>query len=496
MMISLEHDNKQITVAPKQAQAILNSNYRQHGIESGQIAIENYLRLNPKSEYSYELIYPVLMQVNDYLQLERVSASHLSINSNSLSANYAYAKALRFLRRPDEALLYMEKAIAINPQWENCRLELAIMYKDMGRLDEAERNLRKLVNDNCTLSNAYWHLTDINPHLAQSDIEALRNVIDNDQSPNDQVYAAFALYRFFHSNKEHQQAFEHLATGNQLQRSLFNYDLKHDIRQHQEIQSSFDGTIARGHQNGKQAIFICGMPRSGTTLVEQIISSHPLVNGGDELFELAKATEQALKQHQISAPYPTWAKELTDEQWQDIGEQYIKLTKHIAKGKRFTDKMPMNYKAVGVIANALPEAKVVYCQRSAIDIVLGCYKQLLGQGNQFAYDLTEITETVIAHNRLMRHWQQLLGEKLHIVNYEDIVKKQKQTTETLLTYLELPWQDDCLSFHNNNRPVHTMSNAQIRSPLFSSSLNAWQPYKKQLGPYMEMIAESDYQPLS
>lgn len=241
------------------------------------------------------------------------------------------------------------------------------------------------------------------------------------------------------------------------------------------------------------------MPRSGTTLAEQILSSHPRVVAGDELTDLPVATSEVLRERKISAPYPDWAAQLTAADWRNIGERYRALTAHLTEALRdgsgrpvfFTDKNLQNYKAVGLIHLALPDAKIIYCRRDPMDNLWGCYRQLFGDGLLFTYSQTELADTWHAANELMTYWQAQLPDKIFVLDYEALVADQETVTRQLLDFVGLPWDDACLAFYNNPRAVRTTSAAQVRSPLCADRLGQWRPFSEQLKPMQERLAQTD-----
>ncbi|RYZ82878.1 MAG: sulfotransferase, partial [Moraxellaceae bacterium] len=227
-------------------------------------------------------------------------------------------------------------------------------------------------------------------------------------------------------------------------------------------------------------IFICGMPRSGTTLVEQIVASHGRVTGGEELSELSKAAASVLNLKSVDKPFPDWASDLQGEDWYLIGQEYMRRTQNFHRTEYFTDKMPLNYKALGVVHLALPSAKIINCMRNPLDTVIGCYKQLFGDGLRFTYDLDELIEIYISYRKVMDHWKSQFPEKILDVHYENLVLNQESETRRMLDFLELDWSNDCLNFHKNSRPVYSASSSQVRQPIFKTSISGWRNYESQL----------------
>ena len=456
----------------------------------------------PNCKQAYSALYQILSFQQNFPELERVAIQAISHNEDDAHSYQALSNAYRFQRKSDEALHAMKKAVELAPNntpWLN---DLGIMYKELGQFEIALKTFELCVLQSPDFTESYWHRSDINAEMPKHYIKHLVLLLADKDSLNKsmQVYAAYALFKHYEYIKNFEKAFEYLTLGAETQRNTFNYDHQLELQEHENIEQVFDAQFFKQcSAEGKKLntdiptdspIFICGLPRSGTTLTEQIISSHKDVAAGDELFELARATQQVLQQIKPKQAFPFLARELTKEHWQNIGEKYLSLTQHININRFFTDKMPLNYKAIGLIHMALPSAKIVYCQRPPMDLLLGAYKQVLSQGNKYTYDLDELTSMIIAHHKLMQHWLNVFPDKIFTLNYQDLIHNQKDTTKKLLQFLGLNWQESCLHFYENNRVIHTLSNTQVRQPLFSKSLNSWHKYKAQLSPYAKKMQEA------
>ena len=458
---------------------------------------------------AYAALYKVLSFQQSFSALEKIALSAISHNPNHAESYYALSNAYRFQRQASNALAAMEKAVKLEPNnchWLNA---LAIMHKELGHFDVAIQHFEQCIKQSPNFTQAYWHRSDIKAQLPIEAVKHLTQLLNTEQTlkikAKDKVYAAYALFKHFEVNKSFEKAFSYLTIGAAKQRSSFNYDHQAELNEHKNIEQVFSQNLLNKNLNQKDtvpaktalrasndipddsAIFICGLPRSGTTLTEQIISSHSDVAAGDELFELAQATQNILQQVQPKQAFPFLANELTKKHWQEIGEQYLTLTQHVNTKRYFTDKMPLNYKAIGLIHMALPSAKIVYCQRPHMDLLLGAYKQILDQGNKYTYDLDELTSMIIAHHHLMQYWIKVLPNKILTLNYQNLIENQQETTEQLLQFLGLVWQENCVNFHKNNRVIHTISNTQVRKPLFNHAINAWHKYSRQLEPYAKKM---------
>lgn len=456
----------------------------------------------PNCLNAYATLYKILLFQQQFSDLEQIALYAIKHNSENSLSYQTLSNAYRFQRKTKEALNAMEKAVDLSPQNTHWLNDLGIMHKELGHFDVALIHFEQCILQSPNFTKAYWNRSDIKAQMPPNYIEHLTKLLNSKQAPNskEQVYAAYALFKHFESTKCFKEAFNYLQLGATKQRKCFNYDHQAELNEHKNIEQVFsaqffsrdttDITISNVNIPDDSPIFICGLPRSGTTLTEQIISSHSDVSAGDELFELAQATQSVLQKAKPKQAFPFLANELTKEHWLNIGKRYLILTEHVNTKRYFTDKMPLNYKAIGLIHMALPKAKIVYCQRPPMDLLLGAYKQILDQGNRYTYDLDELTSMIIAHHNLMQYWLKIFPDKIFTLSYQNLINNQTETTEKLLQFLALEWQDSCLNFHTNDRVIHTLSNTQVRQPLFSNALNSWHRYKEQLSPYADKMQKA------
>lgn len=456
----------------------------------------------PKCLTAYNTLYQILSFQQKFLLLEQTALQAIKYNPEHSQSYHVLSNAYRFQRITHKAIEAMEKAVELSPAktlWLN---HLGIMHKELGHFELAVKHFDQCIVQAPRFTMAYWNRSDVNATMRSNDVAYLIALLDDETSftTKEHVYAAYALFKHFESIENYEKAFSYLTLGASKQRSSFNYNHQIELNEHKGIKQVFSEEFLSQNKTpliktkagapDDSPIFICGLPRSGTTLAEQIISSHSDVSAGDELFELAQATQNILKKIKPKQAFPFLANELTIEHWQAIGKQYLSLTQHINTKRYFTDKMPLNYKAIGLIHMTLPSAKVVYCQRPPMDLLLGAYKQILDQGNKYTYDLDELTSMIIAHHYVMQHWLKVLPNKIFTLSYQSLINNQEETSRSLLQFLGLAWQDTCLNFHENNRVIHTLSNTQVRKPLFTNSLYAWHKYHDQLKPYANKMQEA------
>ena len=491
-LIELTLEEKTEQYSFEQAQNELNVAVNQRNLDKALSIAKQIISQCPEFLNIQHMYYQLLLRAQNYQEMVKTALSSISIHPEDAQSYFALANGYRFSYQSKLAKEAMEKACQLQPQnsvWLNM---LGIMYKEDGDKGKALDCFNRCIQIAPEFIEPYWQKSALVPNLTDVEIQHLKAIAEpananpNAKSSEKIVYASYTLFKHYDNKAEFSEAFKYLKLGADTRRASFNYNHQAEIEEHQKIAKVFNEaficqidevdqkkeTVSIVSKKLGQAslppsnspIFVCGLPRSGTTLVEQIISSHRDVVGGDELFELAKATQNILQQIKPKQPFPFWANELSHENWQAIGEEYLSLTRTINTKKRFTDKMLLNYKAIGLMQLALPDAKIVYCERPAMDLLMGCYKQILGQGNMYTYDLDEMSDMIIAQHQLMKHWRTLFPNKIFTFNYIELVEAQEKTTRALLDFLELDWQEDCLNFYDNKRTIHTISSEQVRQP--------------------------------
>ena len=483
--------------------------------------VDNVSLEHNHKKHFFQLAFNVYLQRKQYSNLLEISEVAIKKfdtkdeNSQWADAFYANAVANRYLRNPEYAKDSLENAVKIDPKQPSWIRLLATMEKELGHFDKALKHLDTCVALSPNDAESYWLRSDLSRELsasALSDLEDLAN-LEGTQGTNysanhsenrsagdnlkNRAYACFTLFRYHQSNQDHQTAFSYLTLGNKLFADCYILPAAQKAipsvkQEHQAISDIFSATFLKADHYeevdaleavnplGEKSLFICGMPRAGTTLIEQILASHSDINAGDELFYLAEASQEVLRSNtaeKSQKPFPFWAPALTQSQWRNIGHRYIQKCQPLAQGKYLTDKMPLNYKALGIIAKALPKAKVIYCQRNKQDTIWGCYQQILGQGNTFSFDLDDLAVQFDAHRSLMNHWLTALEEMIFVLDYPQLIEQPEVTVKQLCEFIGIEFQTEMLDFYQNNQPVHTVSSTQVREPLTSRYHQQWRAYR-------------------
>ena len=303
----------------------------------------------------------------------------------------------------------------------------------------------------------------------------------------DRCHLHFALGRMHHDCKHYERAFDHFERANRIHRSRREFDIDQWVRRIDAIVETFDAEFfARTRGFGEpspQPIFVFGMPRSGTSLVEQILSSHPAVHGAGELNAMPECSRR-LGAALGSGPqdYPRAAGGVDPDTARRIAALYLEmLRRDRPPAERITDKLPGNYSYLGLIALLLPGARLVHCRRSPLDVCLSNYMQHYGDGHVYSYDLRELGLVYRQYERIMRHWREVLPLEIHEVVYEEVVTDQERQSREIVAFCGLGWDPACLHFHAGERAVATASQWQVRRPIYRSALERWKHYEAHLG---------------
>ena len=366
--------------------------------------------------------------------------------------------------------------------------------KTIGRQDEAIDRYRNCVRNYPSFGEAWWSLANLKTfRFTDDEIAVMEKHVDQERLIDEtRVNINFALGKAYEDRGDYSNAFDRYDRGNKLRRPHESYDPVQTETVHDHIIKTITPELLEscaGFGDPRpDPIFIVGLPRSGSTLVEQILASHSMVDGTHELPDLPRVI-RTINQWQVhSKGYPEALPLLDEVHFKELGEQYLESTRRYRKGApRFTDKMPNNFSMVGLLALILPNAKIVNARRHPLDSCMGSYKQLFYRGQAFTYDLVELGEYYLEYQRMMDFWHDILPGRVLDVHYEDMVADQENQTRRLIEHCALPWENDCLRFYETDRAVNTASSEQVRQPIYSKSVNSWRRFESHLGPLIEVL---------
>jgi tetratricopeptide (TPR) repeat protein len=431
-----------------------------------------------------------LAEQQKFVEAEAAYLSALALGPKSLhTLERLGANALK-AGQLDNAIDWLQQSLVLDNQYVPALLCLGHALKTVGKQDEAIDAYRRCAIAKPGFGEVYWSLANLKTFRFSDDevkdMKAqLAQVVDTPDDQSSEVAFSFALGKDCEDRKNYSQAFDFYSRGNSKKRTNVNYDPIEYEAQNDRIIDVFTAEFFAEREGwgcqDESPILILGLPRSGSTLLEQIVASHSEVEGTAELHYLLRgATESGLNRAD-GIKYPQVMHELKAHHIRGIGEEYIENTlKHRSGARFFTDKMPNNFTGIGFVHSILPNAKVIDARRHPLDSCLGTFKQLFANGQVFSYDLYDLAHYYTQYVRMMKHWDTVLPGKVLRVNYEDVVADIETQARAIAVHCGLDWQHSMLNFHQNQRAVQTASSEQVRQPIYSSSVALWRRYEDEL----------------
>jgi tetratricopeptide (TPR) repeat protein len=389
-----------------------------------------------------------------------------------LAADFAPAwfnlgKMLKMQGRPAEAITALHRALDLDPDHVGARIVLAEAQTSLGEVALAAANYRGVLQLQAGHPDAWTGLSNLKTEpFDEADISQLQRALQSTQATHVQVALGFALAKAHEDRREYHAAFRALGKANALKRRQLTWSASAARAQVDAILAAFAAPLsgAEDMRQGEQVIFLVCLPRSGSTLTEQILASHPQVEGAAELPDLQQVLDEESARRKC--PFPLWANAAAPEDWARLGRDYLARTERWRRDKpKFTDKNLLNWRLVGAAMAMLPGARVVNCRRDALENCFGCYRQLFASGNEFSYDLDDMASYWHDYDRLSRHWQRLFPQSFFEHVYESLQADPEAQVRRLLAFCGLEYDPACLEFHRTQRVVNTASATQVRQPL-------------------------------
>ena len=404
----------------------------------------------------------------------------------------AYGDALGRVGEYDQAIRLYEEIVASNPTNLNIWTRLAFLLKTVGRSEEGLEACRRALQVRRDYGEGWWLLADFKTFkFSDEDIEELRSLIDvPGRSAEDQLRLHLALGKALEDRGEAVGSFEQYRAGNAIRAAQVMNDPSRIgefvERAERLFNSEFVAARAGSGDPAPDPIFIVGLPRSGSTLVEQILASHPMIEGTSELPDvqvLIRGIEPDPRIAPNATPYPELIADLPLKRFRELGALYLQRTRIQRKTGRplFIDKMPNNWMHVGLIRLILPNAKIVDVRRNPLACGFSNFKQLYAQGQEFSYDLVHFGRHYGDYVRLMSHWDRLFPGQVHRLIHEQLVENPEAEVRKLLDYLGLPFDEACLRFYETDRPIRTVSSEQVRQPIRKDAVESWRAFEAELG---------------
>ena len=500
-------------------------------IPSAEALLREHLREHPTDVAAIRMFAEVAARVGRFTEAEGLLVRCLELAPGFAEARAHYATVLNRQNRHVEALREIDRLLAgdpANPGHRNLKASILVavgefaqaaelygrlaceyprqpriwlnyghVLKTSGQLSEALRAYRNCIDLAPHLGDAWFTLANLKTfHFSETDVAAMQGALRRaGTSVNDRLQLHFALGKACEDSGQFEQSFEHYAEGNRLRRSQIQYDAGDTSRIVERSRAvctrELFETRAGAGSPAPDPIFVVGLPRAGSTLVDQILSSHSLVEGTMELYDMIDLARGLNRPAPGSSggQYPEVLAMLSGAELCALGERYLEQTRVQRKtgAPRFVDKMPNNFLYVGLIALALPNARIIDVRRHPLGCGFSVFKQHFARGQHFSYDLADIGRYYRDYVELMAHFDAVLPGRVHRVHYEALVEDTEREVRRLLEYCGLPFEERCLRFYENERAVRTASSEQVRQPIFRDGLDQWRHYEQWLGPLRDAL---------
>ena len=471
--------------------------------DDAEILLENAVKFSPDDgeiRMKYALILRLKQKFTKTMEQVNILCEKFPDN-----LSYQAQKASEIMQNGyhSEAIDLFEKIIKENPYNFSAMTSKGHAEKTLGKTDKAIESYKsayKIKNDH---GEAYFSLSNLKTYkFSDKELDVMKNQLKRvDLTLKDKAYFHFALAQGCEAIGDYEEAFKNLDMGNKIKKEQSKYTIE---KMNKELQAQIDvcdekffEKLGNGGHNANDPIFILGLPRAGSTLIEQILASHSMVDGTLELPNILSMA-QSFRGDDIYGNlgnYPKTMKSLTLEKRQELGKSFIDDTLiHRKNAPRFTDKMPNNFRHIGLIHLILPNAKIIDARRYPLDCCFSMFKQLFAQGQEFTYGLAEAGNYYNSYVKLMNHWNKVLPNKILRVNNEDIIDDLEGQVKRMLDFLELPFEESCIKFYETDRSVRTASSEQVRKPINKSGMDRWKPYAKNLKTLVDNLDEDLLKP--
>ncbi|MGX8008755.1 tetratricopeptide repeat-containing sulfotransferase family protein [Mesorhizobium sp. ORM8.1] len=446
---------------------------------------------NPQYHFTLGETY---LKVGEHYDAIRYLELASKLKADWVEALCTLGRAYTEFGKADVALPLYEKALKIDDRHPAVRMGLANALVSLGRMDEAARYMKEAIGRRQDIGTAYNGLVSIRKFSEEpAELQAILAETANPMLDRKSIQRLhYAAAKVLNDLRRYEEAMDHLREAKELFPTRFDID---------EYRRSIDFMIdlfsprmlaARsGYGSASEVpVFVLGMPRSGTTLTEQICASHPQVHGAGELTKLRRITNRLAPRTRSPEELRKSILEMTADQSKSLADEYLgHIRQHAPDALRIVDKLPHNFELIGLIRLLFPRANIIHCRRDAIDNCISCYFLNFNDDNIYNADLRSLGLYYREYDRLMRHWDSVFPGQILQNRYEDLVSDQERQSHRLIDHLGLPWDDACLRFFDKGGSVNTFSRWQVRQPIYSSSMNRWKNYGSTIRPLIEALGD-------
>lgn len=454
------------------------------------------LKIDPRHAASLLRVARIQLRKMNYEQAEQAARLALSIDLNSADAHAALGQILHETDRIEDAIRHLEIALRLKPGLIEVNSLYAICLKSLGRTEEARKQFKRTLAIAPAAFGIYANLADLetftrdSPHLRD-----MEKFLSEAVEPNAENYMPlyFALGKAYDDIGEYSKAFQHFRAGATVKRASIKYDEAQTLNFFDSVREMFSESFMKispfPGRFTQVPVFIVGMPRSGSTLVEQVISSHPMTFGAGEIKEFSRQLNMLRGRFPGLPKYPFMVQKMNVAQFAMVADGYLtKLTALAPDAARITDKLLTNFFFVGLLHMLYPKAKFIHTRRNPLDTCLSVYTKLFKDEMPHSYDLGELGRYYRKYDSVMAHWAHVLPPGvMKTVDYEDVVRDLPSAARDIIGFLDLPWDEACLKFHVSARAVKTASVMQVRRPVYDSSVHRWKLYGDALKPLIDAL---------
>jgi tetratricopeptide (TPR) repeat protein len=421
----------------------------------------------------------------------------IGISPDVADVHIVHGDLLKKLDRPAEALASYNKAVAVSSDHAAAHDRRGLVLTELGRLAEATSAHENAIALAPRKAAFYYNLTALRQLTPGDPLARAMRKLSRDMTSLDweeQTLLHFALAKTFADNADYKRSFRHLLDGNALKRKHIHYDETATLAANDGLRAAFTNKLMQKNQGAGEPsrvpVFVVGMPRSGTTLVEQLLCSHPEIFGAGEIPEFFNAAVEVGGPHLEALHFYEESSEAVGDQLRQIGASYMaRIGRKSSAAERIVNKMPDNFRLAGLIHLALPNARIIHIRRDPVDTCLSCFSTLfVGENVPFAYDLAGLGRYYRSYDSLMAHWNEVLPPNVMLdVQYEELVADVEGQGRRMIAHCGLEWDPRCLNFHQTERPVRTASAVQVRQPIYKTSVGRGRKYEAFLGPLFSTL---------
>ena len=448
------------------------------------------LKLDPSFSLAWDNLAKLYRIQNKLLKSIPAFENLIKLDPSNFEALVSLGTIYIKLSKYHEGIKLYEKSLKIKPENPRVYLSLGHALKTIGERKKSEAAYQNTIKYFPSSGEAYWSLANLKTYeFSDKEIANMELSLKRNMHQHELIQMHFALGKAYESNRQFDKSFKHYMDGNWQQRKQVIYNAEDYKISIDEIINFFENNNnildLKAEAGSDEPIFILGLPRSGSTLIEQILASHSLIEGTQELPNIM-AISRDIKLIDQKNGYPDNLLKLNQSSFDELGKKYIDETKWARSSKPFfIDKMPNNFFHIGLIKLILPKAKIIDARRNPMDACFSCFKQYFAKGQHFTYDLDDIARYYKDYVRLMDFWNKLFPGEIFTIQYEQIIENPNDRISDLLEFCNVKFEDNCLNFHKSKRAVKTASSEQVRQPMYKTGINYWRNYIKHLDILLE-----------